>query len=115
MSKEALENRIICQSCGRCCLEVGRTFWKHGNFRFPGNPFGDTEDLNQEALNGDHEDNGLPCEKLEITDGKAICTIHRDYGYAVKPIVCRDYPDGEPCFREKAFDEATGGRNAVDV
>jgi hypothetical protein len=81
---------------------VGRTFWKHGNLLLRDKPFGDIESLNQQALNGDHEDNSLPCEMLIIAKGKAVCTIQRDYGYAVKPIACREYPeDNELCFLQK--------------
>ena len=94
---------MSCQRCGRCCLEVGRTFWKSGSLRFP-KPFGDIDELNALANNGDHEDGGLPCEQLEIVDGKAICKIHRDYGYAAKPKACREYPDFvDMCFREEAL------------
>lgn len=86
-----------CHRCGRCCLEVGRTFWKVGKFL-------DCEELNRRATDGDHEDNGLPCEMLTFENGLAVCRIEKEYGYQYKPSVCRDYPEpGEPCFRDQAM------------
>jgi hypothetical protein len=101
-----------CLQCGRCCLTVGRTFWKGGNVvgcpsvapDGVGRQFGDIKELNDLANNGDHEDNGLPCEMLVIEKGKAICKIHRDYGYDAKPLSCQEYPeDGELCFAEQVL------------
>lgn len=93
------------QHCGQCCLTVGRTFWKAGNLRYP-KPFGEFRELNVQANNGDHEDNGLPCEKFIIENGLGVCTIERDDGYGAKPIACKEYPQsGELCFREKAETE----------
>ena len=91
-------------------MEVGRTFWKAGNItgcpslnNGVGRQFGDIQELNNLANNDDHEDGGLPCEMLEFIDGKAVCKIHRDYGYEVKPRACREYPEsGELCFYEQA-------------
>lgn len=86
-----------CQRCGRCCLEVGRTFWKTGDFS--GIP-----ELAERAKDGDHEDGELPCEMLRIERGKAICLIEKQYGRAAKPEVCREYPEnGELCFREEVM------------
>lgn len=86
-----------CKRCGRCCLEVGRTFWKNGNYD-------DIPELKKRANNGDHEDGDLPCEMLAIIEGKAICLIQRDYGYEAKPRVCRGYPEeGELCFQEQSL------------
>lgn len=94
---------MSCERCGRCCMEVGRAFWKVGNLTSP-HPFGEIDELNTLATNGDHEDGGLPCEMFEIVGGKAICKIHRDFGYAAKPITCRQYPDFvDMCFREEAL------------
>ena len=89
-----------CQRCGRCCLETGRTFWKNGLIE--AKPFDGNSVLIAKATNGDHEDGGLPCEMLVITDGKAVCLIERDYGREAKPCACREYPEvGELCFREQ--------------
>jgi len=102
-----------CMRCGRCCLEVGRTFWKVGNLSAekPFNPekaFGDIEELNKRANDGDHEDGGLPCEMLTFENGRAVCIIQRDYGYDAKPTVCKNYPEnGEKCFAELALFEVT--------
>ena len=82
-------------------MTVGRTFWKVGNVFCDGKPFGDIDDLNKLAMNGDHEDNELPCEMFEFSGKKGVCLIHKRYGYAAKPITCRIYPDGELCYREK--------------
>jgi hypothetical protein len=84
-------------------MEVGRTFWKAGNLD-PNAPFGPLTYLNELAKNGDHEDNGLPCEMLSLDTGQAVCGIHA-VGYEFKPVVCKAYPDedGEPCFREQTL------------
>ena len=80
-----------CFRCGLCCLTVGRTFWKNGDFE-------NNAELNEPANNGDYEDGGLPCEMLEMKNGRATCLIQSRYGRQYKPAVCRDYPeDGEPC------------------
>ena len=57
-----------CKRCGRCCIEVGRTFWKNGNYKA-------IPDLDVLANNGDHEDGGLPCEMLSHGNGVAVCGI----------------------------------------
>jgi hypothetical protein len=94
-----------CQRCGKCCAEVGRTFWKHGNLMGGKKPFGDVDELNGLAANGEHQDDGLPCEMMEAdprAPGKFLCKIHRVYGFAVKPAVCQSYPEqGEECFRQE--------------
>ena len=82
-------------------MEVGRTFWKGGNLNSE-KPFGEIEELNSRANNDDYEDNGLPCEMLEIENGLAVCKIERDFGWEYKPVACREYPDGELCFAEAA-------------
>lgn len=83
-----------CQRCGACCLTVGRTFWKNGDYD-------DIPELNKRAGNGDYEDAGLPCEMFELRDGIGVCLIHEKYGWQAKPKVCREYPDGELCHRYK--------------
>jgi len=86
MMQENTRNR-----CGNCCIDVGRTFWKNGNYSvFP--------ELNAIANNDDHEDNGLPCEMLSYDDkGKAVCGIHEIYGYEAKPRVCKEHEGDERC------------------
>ena len=79
-----------CFRCGECCIDVGRTFWKVGDYEeFP--------ELNELAKNGDYEDNGLPCEMLRFEKGKAVCLIHKKYGYLAKPKVCREHHGDERC------------------
>lgn len=94
-----------CKRCGRCCAEVGRTFWKGGDYE-------EFAELNEWANDGDHEDSGLPCEMLsfgfdsQVQDGKvkvATCLIEALYGRQFKPRVCREYPEeGQLCFREES-------------
>lgn len=82
-----------CKRCGKCCVSVGRTFWKIGDYeKYP--------ELNDRANNGDYEDNGKPCEMLRFENGIAVCIIEREYGRDVKPVACREYPEcnDEPCF-----------------
>jgi len=109
MSKEA---EHICEQCGCCCLTVGRTFWKAGDLN-SSKPFGSIELLNQWANDGDHEDNGLPCEMLYFVKGKAVCWIHARYGYDAKPVACKDYPDSELCFRQKALNGNEQGNSTI--
>ncbi len=78
-------NTIICSRCGNCCIDVGRTFWKNGNF--VGYP-----ELDELKRNGDHEDGSLPCEMLCWVNGKAFCLI-----YNIRPEVCREHDGGERC------------------
>jgi len=74
-----------CIRCGQCCISVGRTFWKHGDFeKYP--------ELQKLAENTESQDDGLPCEMLQMTDGVAACKIEMQYGRAAKPKVCREYP-----------------------
>ena len=79
-----------CKRCGMCCQDVGRTFWKVGDYR-------QWPQLEAIARNGDHEDNGEPCEMLRFVDGQAVCQIEEYYGREAKPRVCRMYPFEDPC------------------
>lgn len=80
-----------CKRCGNCCADVGRTFWKVGNYA-------DIPELKAMQYNGDHEDNGLPCEMLSYDGGgKAVCGIHEIYGYEAKPEVCKQHEGDERC------------------
>ena len=88
------ENTIICKRCGNCCIDVGRTFWKNGNYEDV------DEELNNWAHNGDHEDGNKACEMLAWDDnGKSICFIHMLYGYDAKPDVCKEHQGDERCQR----------------
>jgi len=88
-------NKFECKRCGLCCLTVGRTFWKNGDYK-------KIPELSKLAHNGDYEDGGLPCEMLSFEKGLAICLIEKKYGRKAKPDVCREYPeDGKKCFRQK--------------
>ena len=74
-----------CVRCGQCCISVGRTFWRHGNFKkFP--------ELLLLAENTESLDDGLPCGMLQMTDGVASCRIELQFGKKAKPKVCREYP-----------------------
>lgn len=98
-----LGESMSCQRCGKCCNSVGRTFWKAGCLLFidENRQFGDCQELNDLANNGDHEDNGLPCGMLAFEDGRAVCLIEKNYGKQYKPTVCEKYPEeGEKCFIE---------------
>lgn len=89
-----------CERCGACCLTVGRTFWKNGDFKYE-------PELATKA-NGEewdvaecYQENTAVCEMFELRGEIGICLIHERYGYKAKPKACREYPDGELCFREK--------------
>ena len=85
-----------CGRCGNCCIDVGRTFWKNGDFEgVPG--------LNNRANDGDSEDGGLPCAMLSFDEnGKAVCGVEQVYGRKYKPKVCREYQGDERCAMQRA-------------
>ena len=95
MQKELPTNQ--CKRCGNCCIDVGRTWWKNGNYE------GVNAALNDLARNGDHEDGGKPCEMLRFQDGKAVCQIHELWGYEAKPQVCKDHEGDERCSQVGLF------------
>ena len=74
-----------CVRCGQCCISVGRTFWKHGDFK-------DYPELRRLADQTESQDDGLPCGMLQMKDGVAACKIELLYGRRAKPRVCREYP-----------------------
>jgi len=80
------QNQFKCLRCGQCCMIVGRTFWRNGDFT-------DYPDLQKLADETESIYDGLPCQMLQMIDGIATCKIHRDYGYDAKPEVCRKYPE----------------------
>ena len=80
-----------CKQCGNCCIDVGRTFWKNADYENV------NAGLNELASNGDHEDNGLACEMLLFEGGKAVCLIHKLFGYDAKPDTCKDHDGDERC------------------
>jgi len=90
--------KFECVRCGQCCISVGRTFWKNGDFS--GIP-----ELEIDARSEPYIDEGLPCEMLQMVDGLASCKIQEKYGYDMKPQVCREYPtqelDDRECRRQK--------------
>lgn len=79
-----------CNRCGNCCIDVGRTFWKGGDFS-------DCPVLDKWAKNGDHEDGSKPCEMLRFENGLAVCGIEADYGLKYKPVVCKEHQGDERC------------------
>ncbi len=80
-----------CKRCGNCCNDVGRTFWKNGNYE-------DVDSwLDDWANDGDHEDGSLPCEMLHVDNGVARCFIQWKYGKGTKPLVCREHEGDERC------------------
>lgn len=80
-----------CVRCGQCCISVGLTFWRNGDFE-------NCSELRRRAALTKPVDEGLPCEMLEMCRGIAICRIERFFGYEFKPKVCKEYPaDGEKC------------------
>jgi len=79
---------LNCQQCGKCC-DMG-TIWvnsEHPLVRAAGKAVTDFRD-------------GGSCDMLVYINGKAVCLIHKYFGYDAKPEVCRDYPEeGEQCRR----------------
>ena len=94
-----------CQRCGKCCLEVGKTFWKHGASDSSGKPFGDHGLLNKLANNG-HQDDLGPCEMFVQIGAGNLCAIEKWAGLQYKPRACVLYPeDGEECLNEESPNE----------
>lgn len=88
------EQHHKCFRCGECCIDVGRTFWKCGDYkRWPV--------LEELANNGDYEDNELPCEMLRFEKNKAVCLVHKRYGYKAKPEVCQEHKGDKRCRKIK--------------
>lgn len=85
-----------CQRCGACCLTIGRTFWKHGDFD-------DIPELKEKANDGVSIDFGVPCEMFELRGEIGVCLIQERYGYEAKPEPCKEYPDGELCLRQEGL------------
>jgi len=91
MSKKR-KRKHKCRRCGKCCLNVGRTFFT-----------GSEHPLIKVILDNTEEfyDSGK-CEMLIWEKGKWVCLIQKYLGKAAKPRACRDYPfDGGKCFYEK--------------
>jgi len=84
-----------CKRCGQCCISVGRTFWRNSDFA-------DYPSLAKLAKRTESQDDGLPCQMLQMKNGVATCKIELLYGRKAKPRVCREYPERpELCFYEK--------------
>ena len=83
--------KMKCFNCGNCCIDVGRTWWKIGDYEKV------NAGLAELSRNGDHEDNGLACEMLLFEGGKAVCLIHKLFGYKAKPDICKAHKGDERC------------------
>jgi hypothetical protein len=79
-----------CKQCGNCCIDVGRTFWKNGDYK-------NIPTLDKLRKNGDSEDGGLPCEMLGFRGGLAVCFIQQLFGYDAKPDVCKEHNGDKRC------------------
>ncbi len=80
-----------CKRCGWCCKEVGLSFFIHSQHPI----IRAMPNLDWTLI----EDGVGPCAMLTWEKGKATCLLQKYLGYAAKPDVCRDYPDGdEKCF-----------------
>ena len=85
---------FVCQRSGLCCQKLVRPqMWVGGNLtweqkqnllkerkRYPVNPEG--------------------CEMLYFEGKKAVCLIHKLYGFDVKPRQCREYPGDKLCLMQ---------------
>lgn len=81
-----------CQRCGKCCEDMG-TIWTHSL-----NPLIVAIDKSLPAC---YYVDGGRCVMLVNDNGKASCLLELWFGYNDKPTVCKEYPFGEPCLREK--------------
>jgi hypothetical protein len=78
-----------CNQCGKCCLEVGQTFWRNSEHPL----------IKKIADTCVSNDGGLPCDMLVKEKGKYVCLIWKYIGKKGLPEACRDYPfDGDKCF-----------------
>ena len=92
-----------CKRCGACCLTVGKTFWKYGDYD-------DIPELRDKANDGIskfqrlYEDFGVPCEMFELRGDIGVCLIHERYSFEAKPITCQEFPyDGKLCVGQRDF------------
>jgi len=93
-----------CKRCGLCCLDIG-TIFIHSEHPI-------IQAVLDTVPDAYVRDDG-PCPMLQIGIGTTSCLIEKHLGKKWKPEACRDYPIGEPCFREKAVHEPVGARKAV--
>ena len=84
-----------CQRCGKCCKELGGSFWAHSDHEL-------VEAMAKYLPDDFYRDLG-PCDMLILEEsGRATCLIQKWLGHKAKPEACREYPcDGKPCFNEK--------------
>lgn len=87
------EKTFTCLRCGHCCMAVGTTFWRNGDFtRWP--------ELQRLADTTDSQDDARPCQFLYISCGVASCMIEVEYGRKAKPDVCREYGENNQCHQQ---------------
>ena len=85
---------MTCNRCGRCCEDLGRSFWTHSE-----HPLIEAAAL---RLPDDFYTDIGPCDMLVIHEsGRTTCLIQQWLGFTAKPKSCQKYPfDGEKCFGE---------------
>jgi Fe-S-cluster containining protein len=81
-----------CNRCGKCCLELGASFWLHSDNEL-------IEAFGKRMPPDFYNDVG-PCDMLVVHEsGRTTCLLQKWLGHSAKPRACRDYPfDGEQCF-----------------
>ena len=85
----------ICKRCGLCCIILTNTKeWLKGNLTKE-----EQEQLMMKIVNR----KPTPyCEALIYKDGKAVCLIHKLFGWDKKPETCKNFPTEKyKCYFDK--------------
>jgi len=74
-------------------LDVKKDFWKQSSI---------TNEIDVRKLEKDRGRNyqGKGCLMLVFDNKKAVCELHRRFGFLAKPQDCQDAPFGSLCLRE---------------
>ena len=85
----------VCRRCGRCCQDLGRSFWVHSEHEL-------VSAMAARLGDGFYTDTGA-CDMLKVAaSGRATCLLQKWLGHRGKPKACREYPfNGEKCFAEQ--------------
>ena len=93
--RRAISKIHVCRRCGRCCAELGGSFWTHSEHEL-------VSAMAARLGDGFYTDTGA-CDMLKVAaSGRATCLLQKWLGHKGKPAACRDYPfDEDKCFAEE--------------
>ena len=91
-SLEAAPKGFVCNRCGKCCLELCEK-----NIWIEQLDWQEKQDLFKERAKYQSYEKG--CLMVVFEGKKAVCLVHRVFGYDKKPKECRDYPIDGKCLK----------------